>query len=113
MDETFTDRDVAELFASANVPARLVLPAVACLGENAAKELRANPWRLLELPGVRPDQADFFARGVLGAEMPSGDPRRGAAIALHLMLRAAGDGHTVTPAATVLAAMEPFDPGDA
>jgi hypothetical protein len=113
MDEMFTDRDVAELFASANVPARLVLPAIARLGETAAKELRANPWRLLELPGVRPDQADFFARGVLGAETTPHDPRRGAAVALHLLLRAAGDGHTVTPAGAVLGAMEPFDPGDA
>lgn len=113
MDETFTDRDVAELFASANVPARLVFPALARLGEAAAKELRADPWRLLELPGVRPGQADFFARGVLGAEATPHDPRRAAAIALHLLLRAAGDGHTVTPAATVLTAMEPFDPGDA
>lgn len=113
MDETYSPlADVAELFASAGVPARLAPVTVDRLGAAAAKELRADPWRLLEVTGVRPDQADFFARAVLGAEAAPGDPRRGAAIAVHLLLRAAGDGHTVTPASAVLAAMEPFGVGE-
>jgi exodeoxyribonuclease V alpha subunit len=115
MTDTFSGHlsDVAELFASADVPARLAPEAVARLGADAATHLRENPWRLLSLPGVRPEQADFFARGLLGADAGPHDPRRGAALAAHLLLRAAGDGHTVTPAQAILSAMEAYDPGDA
>src|SRR3954451_1013793 len=115
MTETFSAplSEVAELFASADVPARLAPEAVARLGEAAAKTLRDDPWRLLEIPGVRPEQADFFARRLLGAEAGPHDPRRAAALAAHLLLRAAGDGHTVTAAKAVLSALEAFDPGDA
>lgn len=115
MTETFSGgvSATAELFASANVPAHLVHEAVARLGPDAATTLRDDPWKLLSLPAVRPEQADFFARGMLGADAAPHDPRRGAAIAGHLLLRAAGDGHTVMPATTLLSALEAFDPGDA
>src|SRR5881394_608176 len=105
--------DLAELFASAGVPARLVPEASARLGPAVAKELRADPWRLLCVPGVRPEQADFFARRILGADAAPHDPRRATALATHLLLRAAGDGHTVTPATALLSAIEAYDPGDA
>jgi exodeoxyribonuclease V alpha subunit len=115
MTDTFSDHlsEMAELLTSADVPARLAPEAVRCLGPGAVTELRENPWRLLRLPGVRPEQADFFARGLLGADAGPHDPRRGSALAEHLLLRAAGDGHTVTPAKALLSALEAYDPGDA
>lgn len=115
MSETFSSprAEVDELFAAADVPARLASAALSRLGEQAAKILRDDPWRLLDIPGVRPEQADFFAHGLLGGAVAPHDPRRAAALARHLLLRAAGDGHTVTAAATVLSALAGFDPGDA
>jgi exodeoxyribonuclease V alpha subunit len=115
MTETFSGpfSDLAELFAANDVPARLAPEAFARLGEAAEKILRDDPWRLLEIPAVRPEQADFFARKLLGAQAGPHDPRRAAALAAHLLLRAAGDGHTVTPAKAVLSALEALDPGDA
>ncbi|GAB3978133.1 helix-hairpin-helix domain-containing protein [Actinoallomurus acanthiterrae] len=115
MTETFSGplSEVAELFAATDVPARLAPEALARLGETAAKTLRDDPWRLMEIPGVRPEQADFFARRLLGGDTGPHDPRRAAALAAHLLLRAAGDGHTVTAAKAILSALEPFDPGDA
>ncbi|MFB9838031.1 conjugal transfer protein TraA, partial [Actinoallomurus acaciae] len=59
--------DLVELFASAEVPARLAHQVAAGLGPGAARELRDNPWRPLAVPGVRREQADFFARRLLGA----------------------------------------------
>ncbi|WP_346046550.1 AAA family ATPase, partial [Actinomadura chokoriensis] len=97
---------LAELFAAAGVPAALAAPAAARLGPGAARRLRAGPWGLLRVPGVRPEQADHFARAVLGAGAGPGDVRRGRALVLHLLTEAARGGHTVTPAAEVLAALE-------
>jgi exodeoxyribonuclease V alpha subunit len=105
--------DLAELFTSAEVPLRLAHEVVVRLGPGAAVELRDNPWLLLRVPGVRPEQADFFARRVLGGDTGPQDPRRVGALAGHLLLRAAGDGHTVTPAKTLLSALDAYDPGDA
>ncbi len=105
--------DLAELFTSAEAPLRLAHEALARLGPGAARELREDPWRLLHVPGVRPAQADHFARRVLGGDAGPRDPRRVGALAVHLLLRAAGDGHTVMPAKTLLSALEAFDPGDA
>jgi exodeoxyribonuclease V alpha subunit len=104
---------LTELFASAEVPLRLAYGATVRLGAGAADALRDNPWRLMRVPGVRPEQADFFARRILGAEAGPHDPRRVVELAAHLLLRAAGDGHTVTPASTLLSALEAYDPGDA
>lgn len=115
MSESFSGPygDLAELFASAGVPGRLVPETLARLGADAATVLGGDPWRLLEVPGVRPEQADFFARRLLGAEAGPHDPRRAAALARYLLLRAARDGHTVTSAKAVLSALEALDPGDA
>src|SRR4051794_32493580 len=104
--------DLLELFASADVPARLAPEVTARLGPDAARILRGDPWRLMTVPGIRPEQADFFARRVLGGDAAPHDPRRVGALAVHLLLRAAGDGHTVTPAKSLLSALEAFDPGD-
>ena len=104
---------LTELFASAEIPLRLAFGASVRLGPGAADALRDNPWRLLRVPGIRPEQADFFARRLLGDEAGPRDPRRVVELAAHLLLRAAGDGHTVTPAETLLSALEAYDPGDA
>jgi exodeoxyribonuclease V alpha subunit len=104
---------LTELFASAEVPLRLAHGAAVRLGPGAADALRDNPWRLLRVPGVRPEQADFFARRLLGDGAAPHDPRRVVELAAHLLLRAAGDGHTVTPATGLLSALEAYDPGDA
>ncbi|NVI85737.1 helix-hairpin-helix domain-containing protein, partial [Actinomadura sp. BRA 177] len=76
------------------------------LGPAAADRLREAPWRLLRVPGVRPQQADHFARAVLGQDAGPGDVRRGRALVLHLLTEAARGGHTVTPAAEVMSALE-------
>ncbi|MQY08637.1 helix-hairpin-helix domain-containing protein [Actinomadura macrotermitis] len=98
--------DLAGLFAATGVPASFTARAAARLGPDAAARLRADPWRLLRVPGVTPAQADHFARGHLGEEARPDDPRRGRALVEHLMAEAARQGHTVTPVADVLAALE-------
>ncbi|MDN3355274.1 helix-hairpin-helix domain-containing protein [Actinomadura sp. DC4] len=115
MTDTFFGPPAAltELFASAEVPSRLAYAAFVRLGPGAADALRDNPWRLLRVPGIRPEQADFFAKRLLGDEAGPRDPRRVVELAAHLLLRAAGDGHTVTPVTTLLSALEAYDPGDA
>ncbi|GGV35344.1 hypothetical protein GCM10010182_69220 [Actinomadura cremea] len=95
-------RALTELFAETGTPEALAARTAARLGPAAAARLRADPWRLLRVPGVRPEQADHFARAVLGPDARPDDPRRGGALALHLLTGAARDGHTVTPLADVL-----------
>ncbi|MWA00449.1 AAA family ATPase [Actinomadura sp. LD22] len=94
------------MFASAGVPAALAARTAARLGPGAAARLREDPWRLLAVPGVRPEQADHFARALLGPDARPGDPRRGGALVLHLLTEAARRGHTVTPLADVVSALE-------
>lgn len=95
---------VTALFAETGVPHRLVLPTLARLGPDAAGHLRTDPWRLLDVPGVTPRQADHFAGRALPA-WERDDPRRGRAFVEHLLTRAAGDGHVVFPARMLLAAL--------
>ncbi|MBW1602175.1 ATP-binding domain-containing protein [Streptomyces sp. JJ66] len=86
--------EVPQVLASGGAPESLA-PAVAhALGPGAAKELREDPWRLLAVAGVRPEQADAFATA-LGAESSPGEPRRAQALAQWLLERAARSGHTV------------------
>lgn len=99
-------RALRELFSATGVPAPLAARAAARLGAGAAARLRADPWRLLRVPGVLPRQADHFARAVLGPDARPDDPRRGRALVLHLLTEAARAGHTVTPAADVVSALE-------
>ncbi|MEU9871867.1 helix-hairpin-helix domain-containing protein [Actinomadura sp. NPDC048021] len=99
-------RALGGLFAETGVPAALASRAAARLGPGAAGRLREDPWRLLSVPGVRPGQADHFARALLGEDARPDDHRRGGALVLHLLTEAARQGHTVTPAADVLTALE-------
>ncbi len=87
------------------VPA-LAAAAVAAYGEGAPALLREDPWALLALPGVRPEQADGFARGLLGAEAGPGDPRRGQALTVWLLEQAALRGHSALEAGELQTGLE-------
>ncbi|WP_329562728.1 ATP-binding domain-containing protein [Kitasatospora sp. NBC_01266] len=93
---------VAEVLTAGGAPgaavAGLATAAVAAFGEGAATALREDPWGLLSLPGVRPEQADGFARALLGAEAGPGDSRRGQALAVWLLEQAALRGHSALEA---------------
>lgn len=105
-------QETARLLASCQVPERLAGPAVAVLGVGADQQLREDPWRLLLLPQIRPDQADWFARRMLGTGAAPQDPRRGRALTGHLLRRAARDGHTAVPAGVIATALARFRIGD-
>jgi exodeoxyribonuclease V alpha subunit len=100
--------EVAELLVACRVPARYAGPAVARLGASAARQLREDPWRLLSVPQLKPDQADWFARQMLGDSADPQDPRRGRALVTHLLARGARDGHTAMPAEAVARALGRF-----
>ncbi|WP_016905323.1 helix-hairpin-helix domain-containing protein [Streptomyces xiaopingdaonensis] len=83
-----------ELLAEGGAPAALAAPAAEALGEGAAEALAEDPWRLLAVPGVGPEQADTFARALLGEEAGPAEPRRSAALVGWLLERAALRGHS-------------------
>lgn len=99
-------RAAAEVLTSGGAPAALAPAAVAGLGENAAEALRADPWAVLALPGVRPEQADGFARGLLGQEAGPGDPRRAGALVPWLLEQAALRGHSAQEIGEVATGLE-------
>ncbi|MET9495923.1 helix-hairpin-helix domain-containing protein [Streptomyces sp. NPDC006552] len=89
-----TVAEVRAVLAEGQAPETLAVPAARTLGEGAGERLRADPWQLLRLSGVRPEQADGFARALLGAECAPDDERRGRAMTLWLLDQAAVAGHT-------------------
>jgi exodeoxyribonuclease V alpha subunit len=105
--------ETAGLLISCRVPARFAGSAVALLGPLAAEQLREDPWKLLTLPQIRPDQADWFARQILDGGASPQDPRRGRALVVHLLNKASRDGHTAVPADVVVSALGRFGVGDA
>ncbi|MGW1333967.1 helix-hairpin-helix domain-containing protein [Streptomyces rubiginosohelvolus] len=86
-------------------PEALARPAVGALGEQAGELLRTDPWQMLAVPGVRPEQADGFARALLGADCGPDDGRRTAALVGWVLERAALQGHTALDAGDVRAAL--------
>ncbi|MCS0636107.1 DNA helicase RecD [Streptomyces sp. LP05-1] len=94
---------VGEVLARGGAPEALAGPVLETLGAPAAELLRADPWRLLLVAGVRPEQADGFARALLGPEAGPGDDRRAAALVGWLLERAARRGHTALELAAVRA----------
>jgi exodeoxyribonuclease V alpha subunit len=103
---------VVALLAPADVPARTARAVLDELGPQAAQRLRADPWRLLDVAEVRLVDADRLAISLLREQADRGDVRRGRAIVAHVLTRAARDGHTTMPTATVLAAVAGEGIGD-
>ncbi|MEU8705726.1 ATP-dependent RecD-like DNA helicase [Streptomyces sp. NPDC048565] len=103
---------VAEVLAEGGAPEALARPAAATLGEGAAAVLREDPWQLLSVPGVRPEQADGFARALLGAGCGPDDERRTAALVGRLLEQAALRGHTAMDADEVRKALAGFAVSD-
>ncbi|MGI5395789.1 helix-hairpin-helix domain-containing protein [Streptomyces sp. CA-251251] len=85
---------VRRVLAEGGAPEALAPQTAALLGEAAEEALRADPWQLLRVGGVRPEQADGFARALLGAECRPDDERRGRAVTVWLLEQAALAGHT-------------------
>ncbi|OON82293.1 helix-hairpin-helix domain-containing protein [Streptomyces tsukubensis] len=96
---------VAAVLTEGGAPAALAPPTAAELGSDAPGLLRSDPWQLLRVPGVRPEQADGFARALLGAECGPGDERRGRSLAVWLLEQAAAAGHTALDVAALSAAL--------
>ncbi|AMW09505.1 DNA helicase RecD [Streptomyces qaidamensis] len=96
---------VRRVLGEGGAPEVLAQQAAAVLGEDADEQLRADPWQLLRIAGVRPEQADGFARALLGAECGPDDERRGRAVTGWLLEQAALAGHTVLEMPALLAAL--------
>ncbi|MBZ4324123.1 helix-hairpin-helix domain-containing protein, partial [Streptomyces huiliensis] len=90
--------EARRVLAAGGAPENLAGAVVAALGEQAAEALREDPWLLLGVKGVRPEQADGFARALLGDGCGPGDERRARALTAWLLERAALAGHTVLEA---------------
>ncbi|MFD3995675.1 helix-hairpin-helix domain-containing protein [Streptomyces sp. NPDC058583] len=111
-----TTAAVREVLAKGGAPEALAGQVAATLGEGAAQALLDDPWQLLAVPGVRPEQADGFARALLGAACGPDDPRRTVALTVWLLERAALQGHTALEIDTVRAGLAGHavpDPGSA
>ncbi|CAL9395730.1 helix-hairpin-helix domain-containing protein [Streptomyces sp. enrichment culture] len=89
-----TVQSVRRVLAEGGAPEALAPQTAALLGEGAQDALRADPWLLLRVGGVRPEQADGFARALLGADCGPDDERRGRAVTVWLLEQAALAGHT-------------------
>ncbi|MGW2211468.1 helix-hairpin-helix domain-containing protein [Streptomyces sp. NPDC001781] len=85
---------VRAVLGEGGAPEALAAPVATVLGDGAEDALRADPWQLLRVAGVRPEQADGFARALLGAECGPDDERRGRALTVWLLEQAAVAGHT-------------------
>ncbi|MFE7793214.1 ATP-dependent RecD-like DNA helicase [Streptomyces sp. NPDC057460] len=96
---------VSAVLAEGGAPEALAGPAAQTLGAQAADVLREDPWQLLAVAGVRPEQADGFARALLGAGCGPDDERRTAALVGWLLERAALQGHTALDTSAVRAAL--------
>ncbi|MFB7223727.1 helix-hairpin-helix domain-containing protein [Streptomyces sp. NPDC056227] len=96
---------VTAVLAEGGAPETLAGRAAETLGAQAADVLRTDPWQLLAVPTVRPEQADGFARALLDAACGPDDERRTAALVGWLLERAALQGHTALDASAVRAAL--------
>ncbi|MER5407651.1 helix-hairpin-helix domain-containing protein [Streptomyces sp. NPDC002769] len=96
---------VRAVLTGGGAPDGLAPQVVATLGEGADGQLREDPWQLLRVAGVRPEQADGFARALLGAECGPDDERRGRALTVWLLEQAALAGHTALDAPALTAAL--------
>ncbi|WP_406474754.1 helix-hairpin-helix domain-containing protein [Streptomyces platensis] len=107
---------VRQVLAAGGAPETLAEQTAEVLGERAAEALSEDPWLLLGVPGVRPEQADGFARALLGSACGPGDERRALAMVGWLLEQAALAGHSALEAAALRAALAQRsvpDPDDA
>ncbi|BCK72305.1 hypothetical protein Srufu_062580 [Streptomyces libani subsp. rufus] len=107
---------VRQVLAAGGAPETLAEKTAEILGERAAEALGEDPWLLLGVPGVRPEQADGFARALLGPACGPGDERRALAMVGWLLEQAALAGHSALEAAALRAALAQRsvpDPDDA
>ncbi|WOX08520.1 helix-hairpin-helix domain-containing protein [Streptomyces sp. N50] len=102
---TETVESVRRVLAEGGAPETLAAQVAAALGEGADDQLREDPWQLLRVPGVRPEQADGFARALLGDGCAPDDERRGRAVIGWLLEQAALAGHTALEASALTAAL--------
>src|SRR5438270_9409400 len=103
---------VAELLHEAGMPLRAAAGIVDALGSHAAQALAADPWRVLDSGLVQPRDSGAFALRTLVQRPGKDDRRRGRAFTVHVLARAARDGHTVLPDATVASALAGLDVPD-
>ncbi|MFI1563456.1 helix-hairpin-helix domain-containing protein [Streptomyces sp. NPDC020490] len=96
---------VRRVLTDGGAPDTLAPQVATALGEGAEERLRADPWQLLRVAGVRPEQADGFARALLGAECGPDDERRGRAVTGWLLEQAALAGHTALEMPALVAAL--------
>ncbi|MEV0637182.1 helix-hairpin-helix domain-containing protein [Streptomyces sp. NPDC050619] len=96
---------VRSVLTEGGAPEALAPQVASALGEGAEERLRADPWQLLRVSGVRPEQADGFARALLGAECGPDDERRGRAVTVWLLEQAALAGHTALEMPALTAAL--------
>ncbi|WP_320408492.1 helix-hairpin-helix domain-containing protein, partial [Streptomyces nodosus] len=96
---------VGAVLAEGGAPGSLAPRVAAALGEGADARLRDDPWQLLRITGVRPDQADGFARALLGPQCGPDDERRARATTVWLLEQAALAGHTALEVPAVEAAL--------
>ncbi|GCB50729.1 recD-like DNA helicase yrrC [Streptomyces sp. NL15-2K] len=93
------------VLSEGGAPEVLAPQVASLLGEGAGESLRSDPWQLLRVGGVRPEQADGFARALLGAECGPDDERRGRAVTVWLLEQAALAGHTALEMSALTAAL--------
>ncbi|MFE7131673.1 helix-hairpin-helix domain-containing protein [Streptomyces sp. NPDC057638] len=96
---------VRHVLSRGGAPESLAAGVVETLGERAVALLQEDPWQLLSVPGVQPDQADGFARALLGGDCGPGDERRTAALVIWRLEAAARQGHTALDATVLRAAL--------
>ncbi len=103
---------VVGMLVPAGLDPRLARRVVDALGPPAPRLLRDDPWALLGIAGVTPEQADAVARLAIPGVLQS-DPRRGRGLVAHALALQARDGHTVTAREQVAHALAEFSVRDA
>ncbi|ANP54081.1 hypothetical protein J2Z21_005364 [Streptomyces griseochromogenes] len=96
---------VRRVLDEGGAPETLAPQTAAALGEGADTVLREDPWQLLRVTGVRPEQADGFARTLLGEACGPDDERRARAVTGWLLEQAALAGHTALELPALIAAL--------
>ncbi|MGW2702145.1 helix-hairpin-helix domain-containing protein [Streptomyces sp. NPDC001340] len=96
---------VRRVLREGGAPEALAPQVAAALGEGADTALREDPWQLLRIGGVRPEQADGFARALLGPACGPDDERRVRALTVWLLEQAALAGHTALELPALTAAL--------